>query len=152
MPPSNDYKSSLKKELITTWNEVWLKSSQTKGSFLFGIVPHISVQSWFRHCAEPRKFITTLGRLRTGHNSLPQHLHRIKVIDSAKCECNSAITDANHLLFECKLHRHHQNVLLNKLIQLRIYPPFNISHLLALNNLKIYKYLFNFFESINVTV
>ncbi|CAG2245305.1 unnamed protein product [Mytilus edulis] len=49
---------------------------------------------------------TTIFRLRTGHNRLNQHLHKVmKVVPSPMCPCGEAEQDTAHLLQSCNLHQ-----------------------------------------------
>ena len=49
---------------------------------------------------------TTIFRLRTGHNRLNQHLHRVlKVVPSPMCPCGVAEQNTEHFLQTCKLHQ-----------------------------------------------
>lgn len=49
---------------------------------------------------------TTIFRLRTGHNRLNKHLHRVlKVIPSPMCPCGEAEQDTEHFLQTCKSHQ-----------------------------------------------
>ncbi|CAG2230681.1 unnamed protein product [Mytilus edulis] len=44
--------------------------------------------------------------LRTGHNRLNQHLHKVmKVVPSPMCPCGEAEQDTAHLLQSCKIHQ-----------------------------------------------
>ncbi|OOY33764.1 hypothetical protein BOV88_13545 [Solemya velum gill symbiont] len=49
---------------------------------------------------------TTIFRLRTGHNRLNLHLHKVmKVVPSPMCPCGEAEQDTAHLLQSCNLHQ-----------------------------------------------
>jgi len=49
-----------------------------------------------------RHQVAQLARLRTGHCSLNQYLHRFGIVDSPLCACNSgAIENVEHFLIHC---------------------------------------------------
>ena len=79
LPPVADLKTLIKPKLLSIWERQWQDKSQTKGRYLFRIQPKILPKPWFRQLPLSRFEIVTLCRLRTGHNSLPAHLSRIKV-------------------------------------------------------------------------
>jgi hypothetical protein len=146
LPPSCDLAPKIKLKLKTEWNNEWLESSSFKGSALFKIQPKISLSPWFKNLSFNRKSIVTISRLRTGHNSLPSHLHRIKVIDSSSCVCGYSLCDANHLLFACPLLENQRQNLFVQLIKLKTFPPYCLSSLLASFNPKIYNLIISFFQ------
>ena len=41
-------------------------------------------------------------RLRTGHNKLNSHLHRLKIVGSPRCQCKEGDQTAKHILQECR--------------------------------------------------
>ena len=41
-------------------------------------------------------------RLRTGHNKLNKHLHRLKIVASSRCQCQEDDQTAEHILQECR--------------------------------------------------
>ncbi|XP_062581378.1 uncharacterized protein LOC134243162, partial [Saccostrea cucullata] len=61
-------------------------------------------QDSYHQLARPEQ--TTIFRLRTGHNRLNQHLHRVmKVIPSPMCPCGKAEQNTEHLLQHCRIHQ-----------------------------------------------
>ncbi|XP_062579709.1 uncharacterized protein LOC134241701 [Saccostrea cucullata] len=61
-------------------------------------------QDSYHQLARPEQ--TTIFRLRTGHNRLNQHLHRVmKVIPSPMCPCGEADQNTEHLLQHCRIHQ-----------------------------------------------
>ena len=47
-------------------------------------------------------------RLRTGHNRLNAHLHRLKMIPSDRCSCTLSPMTVEHILQECTMLRQHR--------------------------------------------
>ena len=41
-------------------------------------------------------------RLRTGHNRLNKHLHRLKIVRSPGCQCGKGEQTADHILQDCE--------------------------------------------------
>ena len=41
-------------------------------------------------------------RLRTGHNRLNRHLHRLKIVSSPRCQCGEGDQTADHILQDCR--------------------------------------------------
>ena len=44
-------------------------------------------------------------RLRTGHNKLNKHLHRLKIVGSPRCQCGEGDQTSEHVLQECRDHQ-----------------------------------------------
>ena len=49
-----------------------------------------------------RKHLAWLIRLRTGHCSLNQYLHRFNIMDDPTCACGQTIETVRHYLIHCK--------------------------------------------------
>jgi hypothetical protein len=48
-----------------------------------------------------RQRVAWLTRLRTGHNSLNQHLGRSKIVESEQCSCGDGVESVRHYLLIC---------------------------------------------------
>ena len=60
-----------------TWQTLW--NNETKGRTLYKLKPIVSSEPWFKKYNLPRRSITSICRLRTGHSSLAPRLSRIGV-------------------------------------------------------------------------
>ena len=52
--------------------------------------------------ALPRKQLTNLVRLRTGHCRIKSYLHHRNIIEDATCDCGNGIENVKHFLLQCK--------------------------------------------------
>ncbi|KAL3287164.1 hypothetical protein HHI36_001643 [Cryptolaemus montrouzieri] len=59
-----------------------------------------SSQPWFVGCDLPRKYITTICRLRSSHCCSPSHLFRIHVKNTDQCECGER-GSIPHIFLSC---------------------------------------------------
>ena len=57
-----------------------------------------------------RREQTTILRLRTGHNRLLHHQHRIGLSHTPECPCGTGLQNAEHILQWCPLHREARNL------------------------------------------
>ena len=60
------------------------------------------------------------------------------------------IGDINHLIFTCALNQIYTNVLMAKLIELKLYSPLNTNNILESENLEAFIALFNFLKSAKI--
>ncbi|XP_045481658.1 uncharacterized protein LOC123685812 [Harmonia axyridis] len=60
----------------------------------------LSNTSWFNKVDRPRRFISTILRLRSGHCLTPHYLHRMGLRDSDSCDCG-VTGDIVHVFFGC---------------------------------------------------
>ena len=51
-----------------------------------------------------RRESTVIYRLRTGHCGLRAHLNKLKVVNTAQCQCGGAEQSPAHILQDCSLH------------------------------------------------
>ncbi|XP_045482382.1 uncharacterized protein LOC123686362 [Harmonia axyridis] len=76
-----------KKELKALWCRYFKEVSENKGinyAQKLNCRPYIT-EHWFRRFERPRKYISTLCRMRSGHCSSPPHLYRLRILDSPLC-------------------------------------------------------------------
>ena len=84
------------------WNKFFHSEFTNNQSLYLIIQPEIPKFPWFRKTKEISRYsISSLMRLRTGHSSLPIHLHRFNVAHSPMCPLHAveAVCNFNHLLF-----------------------------------------------------
>lgn len=83
-----------------------IKSRQGKwnasiyGRRFYSFSPTVNRSSWFQNIKMPRNVITTIIRLRFGHNQLKYHLHKINITSSDRCDCG-AIQTMDLITFFC---------------------------------------------------
>ncbi len=96
-----DYFCKSKQECSTIWQLNWNNSPY--GRQFFSIKTKVNVGPWFKDMTLNRPEITSINRLRFGHNSAGSHLYRLNIIDAAECECGLGIHDMDHYLLDCPL-------------------------------------------------
>ena len=105
-------KSGIKQQWLEEWkrgrdNAGQLRNmSQRPHTVLFGaeIYNGISI----------RKHVAWLVRLRTGHVSLNQYLHRFNIIDNPTCQCEDGLKTVKHFLLTCVLYEKERETLRHK--------------------------------------
>ena len=107
---------------------------------------------WFAHKNLPRKLIVTVNRIRSNHYNLASSLARVKIINSAECNCGSENEDINHVLWQCPLYENHRKRLLIKLRKLDQYLPLNIESIVAKPNINICKCILEFLEDCELSI
>ncbi|XP_044743249.1 uncharacterized protein LOC123305559 [Chrysoperla carnea] len=149
-PPAQDLWAVCRKSMLNDWNQIWRNS--TKGRKLYALQPAPALQTWFHEWDVGRKNITTIGRLRTGHNSLPAHLHKINVVPDTNCRCGYPYCDINHVIFACPLFNQHRPMLLSSLARMGVFGPYFIPHLLSLNNYDILSTICSFLNKTQLPI
>ena len=96
----NFIKQTTKKE----WEEEW-NTSKDDARHLRRITSKMQVKESTKlyTTIDNRRHVAQLARLRTGHCSLNQYLHRFGIEESPLCACNSgAIENVEHFLLHCR--------------------------------------------------
>ena len=126
----NEKVDSLAKGVIRSGDSLvstYPKSFKTPKSSYLLIQPQLPRTPWYTHCNDLRRsFIIKLSRLRLGHNRLPQHLFRIRLIDSPYCPLHPkshTIFTRNHLFFECPSLSQLRQLLYSNLITYQLTTP-----------------------------
>lgn len=145
-----DTSLALKRSLKDKWNYLWYEFCFTNPSRYTLIHPEIPTTYWHENLNIPRKFITTIIRLKFGHACYPVHLFKIKVLPSNKCTFCDAIGDLDHIFFECPNNFEESNNLYQNLIKCNIQAPVNLLSLLALDNRQIFNAVIEFLKSTNM--
>lgn len=115
--------SSLK--LFKSWSDLWVVDNKLH---YYQIQRNISPRPWFFKFKFKKKVMSSLIRLRLGHVCSPEFLFKIKVKDSAECQCGYEVGSIDHIFFECPLNRF---CLYDYLIKLKVHLPTNAKALLA---------------------
>ena len=59
---------------------------------------------WFNNFKLPRKDITYINRIRSGHCQLNAHLYRMNIVNSPNCECDEVPQNLDHIVWFCPLY------------------------------------------------
>lgn len=115
--PMTDYLYNVNLGINMLWKQMWKKDQETKGRWYGSIQETLPVRPWYDNLKRAsRHFITTMNRLRYGHNTAPSHLSRLRIIQSnvcTFCEIEEGTTD--HLIFNCQKFLIHRLVLASEL-------------------------------------
>ena len=109
----NLIKQTIKKE----WKEDW-KTAKGDAKHLRRITNKTQVnESMMLYTTVNTRYqVAQLARLRTGHCSLNQYLHRFGIVDSPLCTCNSgAIENVEHFLIHCPKYDRQRATLMKKI-------------------------------------
>jgi hypothetical protein len=107
-----------KKELQKKLDEVWKQARNTRPRDTL----HTGSYTWKLDRALPGPHIATvynalsageasiLAQCRTGHSRLKSDLYRMKLVDSAGCECGATRETIEHVIYECHLLREDRQI------------------------------------------
>ncbi|KAJ8710270.1 hypothetical protein PYW07_000330 [Mythimna separata] len=110
--PMTDFLQCIDQNIYKLWLEMWKKDQDIKGKWYGSIQERLPVRPWYNQLKEAsRDFITTINRLRFGHNTAPSHLARLGIIANNICpHCELREGTMEHLIFDC------QNFLIDRLV------------------------------------
>mgnify|MGYP004582418677 CR=1 FL=1 len=92
-----------------------------------------------------------VNRLKINHTRCNDHIFKINIIDTNVCTCGEVQT-VNHLLFSCQnIDRVLRKILIDELVNQGI-SNFEITHILKLENVIIYKAIYNFFKQAKIDI
>ncbi|XP_014296852.1 uncharacterized protein LOC106693484 [Microplitis demolitor] len=74
-----------------------------KGKEYFKHIKKFNSKPWFHGLGFTRDQITVLNKLRSGHNQVKVHLHRMQIVEDANCECGKHPQTLEHVIWECEL-------------------------------------------------
>ncbi|XP_028042715.1 uncharacterized protein LOC114252439 isoform X2 [Bombyx mandarina] len=100
-----DYFLNIKENIYTLWTELWKKDQENKGKWYGSIQDNLPVKPWYDKLktSESRDFITTINRLRFGHNTAPSHLARLGIVSNSQCiHCQAEEGTIHHIIFDCQ--------------------------------------------------
>ena len=145
----NDIKTFDKSTALNSWQLRWNNSEH--GRHLHNIAPRINQTPWFYDLELPRSIISMINRLKINHTRCNDHIFKINIIDSNLCTCNE-IQTVNHLLFCCiNIDRGLRKDLIDVLVNYGI-SNFEISDILKLENVNIYKAIHKFFTLAKIDI
>lgn len=131
------------------WNETWKNMTENKGKRYALVVKKPYSTPWYKEDKQLTRIeIVTFCRMRTQHCHTPQHLQRIGILDSDRCQCGE-VGNLQHILLECRNNNHNINVLYNKLRKIKL-GPVTISDIITNPTNKIIKIVCSFFKHSNI--
>lgn len=136
--PYSDLHRIIKQKQYIFWQEHYINSPS--GAAYKNIQTEIPKKIWF-HNSSNRVFIRTISRIRTSHALCLKHMYRLNLSTTEECLCGE-VADLQHIFFDCP--NLQCETLLDNLTSLGIQMPFNLSYLLFLNRIDIYRELFKF--------
>lgn len=105
----------LKENIRNSWKDTYQDWSRSKGTTYAYYIPTPLKKPWFQNFKNsPRKMITTISRLRSGHCLTREHLNRLHIVDDPNCECGERQT-LHHIFFACNVHQHNIECFLSRL-------------------------------------
>ncbi|XP_075167733.1 uncharacterized protein LOC142239866 [Haematobia irritans] len=144
-----DLKQDDKGKAIRAWQDRW--DSSIFGRHLYQLSPKVNTNPWFKGKRLPRRSTTMVCRLRFSHIRTRQHLFKVNMIDTNRCDCGTA-QSIDHLTFTCPLVSHQgRNLLINSLNQIDA-GNFTIQELLKKDDDRIYRILYRFYLDNNILI
>ncbi|XP_041969300.1 uncharacterized protein LOC121726133 [Aricia agestis] len=113
-PPDEDHKDiikvpftdlflTVKDEMFELWKRIWNIVKVNKGKWYSDIKKDFSIPWYYTVQFESRKFKSVITRMRFGHCLVPSHLHKLRILDDAKCpKCLENDADLKHIIYDCK--------------------------------------------------
>ena len=123
--------NSCKRLIKREWSIMWQEFVFTNPTKYTNISPEIPSKFWHDNFNLPRKYVIIINRIKFGHGCYPSHLYRTGISPTNSCNVEG---DLDHIFFNCSKHTDTSNELYKKLINLKIEIPFNLLHLICLNN------------------
>ena len=128
--PKEDYNSLLTRKQNVIFQQSWREDIQQKQKALAYYDIKNTVNIWPWTYIPDRKLETALGRLRTHHVGLGQHLFRFEMADSPLCSCGE-IESVSHYLLSCPNHTVQRRRMAQTLCDLGVNCPFDVKLLLG---------------------
>lgn len=150
--PASDLKAIWKVKIKNKFNLWCLNTGKEKGKKYFNKYWTEGAAPWFKNFKFRRKSIVSINRLRSEHTSLASSLFRFKIVNSDQCSCGEAIEDPNHVFWQCKLYEKARESLINDLIKVKFFPPYDIEFLLSEMNPSSVIPIAKFINSIDVII
>ena len=143
--PYTDIYRKAREIMMDDWQTQY--SNSDKGLYYKNMFPFIQKKPWFSSVSN-RSFIRTICRIRSNHALYPKYKKKIGLQNHENCECGE-MGDLEHYILSCSRLTNHKNVLINSFKDL-VDQPFNINHVISLNNLKIYSILYKYITEANL--
>jgi hypothetical protein len=116
--PHTDFYQSVKKKAKHCFAAYVDRWKNRKGTKYFNLFYNQSSKPWFSNLPHlDRKLITIACRIRSGHYNLNASLHRVNIVNSARCKCGFSSEDIDHVLWSCPLLSTHRIKFINLLLK-----------------------------------
>ena len=143
----------VKKKLFKIWSNHWHELILLKPTQYAQIHLELPKQTWYSNANVPKKMVTTINRLKFGHGCFPAHLFKIHVFPDPYCSCDrTLVADLNHIFFACQNYPQEIHQFIVNLCNEGVALPTNVVTLLSLNELKVFKVIYNFLTNINLNI
>ena len=106
---------------------------------------------WYKKFKLDRRSVTTINRIRSGHNSLKNHLFRLNIINDDKCQCGS-VESVDHIVFNCPLYNKQRKILIDFLKMKYRDIPKSVHTIINSKDHSIIDSFANFLKSINIYI
>ena len=140
----------LKFKFRNKWSELWRDFCHSNPTRYTLLHPDLPSKFWHENYDYPRKYVTTIIRLKFGHACFPAHLYKINVLSTENCDTCNVKSDLDHIFFQCAKYRAASDRLYNNLLNYKIQSPFNVLSLLSQFNKKIFDCFIGFLEDSNI--
>lgn len=140
------YKSLIHRDQISELKEQGL----IKGRIYFQRLYDPSVKPWYAGLNLRREIVVLATRCRSNHIGLNESLHRINIIDSPACPCGNESQDINHILWQCSMYDSQRIKLVQELIKLRHYPPYDVTSFLRKPDVQVIIYIDSFIKKCEI--
>lgn len=150
--PYTDFKEHFKHNMYLSAKSALLSQGLLKGTKYFNTFYRDSKKPWYSGLNLSRSYIVTINRCRANHYGLAESLHRIKIINDAKCKCNSPTEDINHVLWQCKLYDNNRQELIDNLKKVKIFLPCSVDSLLSSPDSSACQYIYEFLQKCNLKI
>lgn len=150
--PFTDFKESFYKEQKNNSNEYAVNGGKCFGIYYFKKFYVKKAKPWFCKNNWPRKYITTINRIRSDHTSLKESLARKNIISDPMCDCGEDIEDINHVIFDCPLREKGRQSFLNYLVKRRFTLPISYEEIVINPEFNIMKKFFAYCELNNIKI
>lgn len=107
---------------------------------------------WFWKAKLPRKTITVINRLRSGHTSLRESLFKFHIVDSPMCLTCNEIETPNHVFWDCNNYVQQRLRLTKNLIKVRGHLPHPVEHLMTDLNREFLNIIDRFIKSCDLKI
>lgn len=120
-----------KKKLVDNWKHKWETFAEHRSTRYAYLHPQLPSELWHKRKHIPRKYITSVIRMKFGHACYPAHLFKINILNSDKCDLCEVVGDLDHIFFACQKYTQATENFMKNLKKCNLQPPYNVLSLLA---------------------
>lgn len=152
--PSTDLIQGYKDKIYRNNNNTIMRAASEigKGTFFMNNYLTSSHRPWFYDFNIPRREIVTINRLRSGHSSLKNSLHKLGIVDNDICDCGSSSENIEHITFHCNQYSNARNMLFLNIRKRKLPIPNSIETILVLRNKDLLKCFLQFIANIGLQI